>query len=55
MGRCYALQVVNYTQVMKLVAIANLHITRAARAHSEAGASDVKTVETVSQLERSIQ
>jgi len=54
MGRGIALQILNSTPGMDLVAIANHHIEGAARAYNEAGIDDTLTVGTVSQLEQAI-
>lgn len=54
MGRGIALQIEKFTKGMKLVAISNRTLSEANRAYHEAGIADVRTVETVSQLEDSI-
>jgi predicted homoserine dehydrogenase-like protein len=54
MGRGVALQIVSAVKGMDLVAISNRHIEGAARAYKEAGVQNVKTVDTVSQLEAAI-
>jgi predicted homoserine dehydrogenase-like protein len=54
MGRGIALQIVKYTRGMKLVAISNRTLSGAARACEQAGATDMKSVESVSQLEEAI-
>lgn len=51
MGRGIALQMANYIQGMRLVAIANRHLEGARRAYLEAGVDNFKAVETVHQLE----
>ena len=51
MGRGIALQMCNFMQGMRLVAIANRHIEGARRAYQEAGVENFKPVETVRQLE----
>ena len=51
MGRGIALQMANFIQGMKLVAIANRHLEGARRAYQEAGVDNFKAVETVQQLE----
>jgi len=54
MGRGIALQIVQYTKGMRLVAIANRHIEGARRAYAEAGIQDVVPVDTVLQLEEAV-
>lgn len=54
MGRGIALQICNSVPGIKLVAISNRHLNGAVRAYNEAGAQNVKTVETVAQLEDAI-
>jgi len=54
MGRGVALQILNAVPGMELVAIANRHLEGAKRAYSEAGVEEVRTVETVTQLEDAI-
>lgn len=54
MGRGIALQICNSVPGMKLVAISNRHREGAMRAYTEAGAKNIKTVETVAQLEEAI-
>lgn len=54
MGRGIALQVLTAVPGMRLVAIANRTLSEAERAYREAGAEEVKTVETVSQLEEAV-
>lgn len=51
MGRGIALQMCNFVQGMRLVAIANRHIEGARRAYQEAGVENFKPAETVRQLE----
>lgn len=51
MGRGIALQMCNFVQGMRLVAIANRHLEGARRAYQEAGAENFKPAETVRQLE----
>jgi predicted homoserine dehydrogenase-like protein len=55
MGRGIALQMSNFVQGMRLVAIANRHLEGAQRAYHEAGVENFKTVETAPQLEDLIQ
>jgi predicted homoserine dehydrogenase-like protein len=54
MGRGVALQILNYVQGMKLVAISNRHLDGAKRAYLDAGIVDVHVVGTVAQLEEAI-
>ena len=54
MGRGIALQMVNSVPGMELVAISNRRLEGAKRAYSEAGIDEVRTVETVGQLEEAI-
>ena len=54
MGRGVALQILNFVQGIELVAISNRHLDGAKRAYSEAGVEEVRTVETVKQLEDAI-
>ena len=54
MGRGVALQILNFVQGMEMVAISNRHLEGAKRAYSEAGVEDVRTIETVTQLEDAI-
>ncbi|MCG2722931.1 MAG: Gfo/Idh/MocA family oxidoreductase [Thermodesulfovibrionales bacterium] len=54
MGRGIALQIINYVNGMKLVAISNRTLSEAERAYQQAGIEVVKPVETVSQLEETI-
>lgn len=54
MGRGIALQVLQSTVGMRLVAIANRHLESAERAYREAGADDVQAVETLLELESAI-
>ena len=54
MGRGIANQILNSVPGMKLVAISNRSIDEAKRAYAEAGAEDVKVVDTVSELEDAI-
>jgi predicted homoserine dehydrogenase-like protein len=54
MGRSLALQIVTAIRGMKLVAIANRTLSRAARAYEEAGIDSVKPVETVADLEEAM-
>jgi predicted homoserine dehydrogenase-like protein len=51
MGRGIALQMANFVQGMRLVAIANRHLDGARRAYQEAGVENCEAVETVNQLE----
>jgi len=54
MGRGIALQFFTSIVGMKLVAISNRTLSEGVRAYKEAGATDVRTVETVAQLEDAI-
>lgn len=54
MGRGVALQIINSTPGMKLVAVSNRNIDQARRAYNEANVQDVVVVETVAQLEDAI-
>ena len=54
MGRGVALQILSAVPGMELVAISNRHLKGAKRAYSEAGVEEVRTVETVTQLEDAI-
>lgn len=54
MGRGIALQILTQVPGMRLVAIANRTLEGARRAYAEAGQADVRTVETVDQLEDAI-
>jgi predicted homoserine dehydrogenase-like protein len=54
MGRGVANTIVNSVRGMKLVAIANRHLNKAAHAFTEAGVKAVETVETVAGLEAAI-
>ena len=54
MGRGVALQFLTPLTGMRLVAIANRTLSEANRAYLEAGIESVKTVETVSQMEKAI-
>ena len=54
MGRGVALQIVNYTLGMDLVAISNRNMGSARRAYQEAGIEEITTVESLEQLEESI-
>lgn len=54
MGRGVALQILNSVQGMELVAISNRHLDGAKRAFFEAGVEEVRTVETISQLEDAV-
>ena len=54
MGRGVALQIIQSTPGMKLVAVSNRNIEQARRAYHEANVQDVVTVDTVSQLENAI-
>ncbi|MEO0473459.1 MAG: Gfo/Idh/MocA family oxidoreductase [Bacteroidota bacterium] len=54
MGRGVALQMINITPGMDLVAISNRRIDQAARAFHEAGVEEVKTVSNVKDLEACI-
>jgi len=55
MGRGIALQISTVVQGMELVAISNRHLDGAKRAYSEAGIEKVKVVNTVTQLEKTIE
>ncbi|MBC7444766.1 MAG: Gfo/Idh/MocA family oxidoreductase, partial [Polaromonas sp.] len=55
MARGVALQIVNATPGMRVVAIANRTLDKARRAYQEAGVDAVRTVETVTQLEQAIE
>ncbi len=54
MGRGVALQIINSTPGMKLVAVSNRNVDQARRAYNEANVQDVVVVETVAQLEDAI-
>jgi predicted homoserine dehydrogenase-like protein len=54
MGRGVALQVCNIVPGMELVAISNRHLEGARRAYQEAGVHEVRTVESIGQLEQAI-
>lgn len=54
MGRGIALQILNYTPGMDLVAIANRTLSGAIRAYREAGVQDVEIVDRVEDLEDAI-
>jgi predicted homoserine dehydrogenase-like protein len=54
MARGTALQIIRYTPGMELVAVANRTIANAERAYREAGVEEIRTVETVAQLEEAI-
>jgi predicted homoserine dehydrogenase-like protein len=54
MGRGIALQILQSTVGMRLVAIANRHLETADRAYKEAGAADAQPVSTVVELEDAI-
>ena len=54
MGRGIALQILQSTPGMDLVAISNRHVDGAKRAYIEAGVEDVQIVETVAALEEAI-
>ncbi|OEU63232.1 MAG: NAD(P)-dependent oxidoreductase [Desulfobacterales bacterium PC51MH44] len=54
MGRGVALQILNFVQGMELVAISNRHLDGAKRAYLEAGVEEVRTVETVKQLDDAV-
>lgn len=54
MGRAIALQIIKYTKGMKLVAISNRNIAGADRAYKEAGVQDVRSVSTVTDLEKAV-
>jgi predicted homoserine dehydrogenase-like protein len=54
MGRAITNQIANAVPGMRLVAIANRHRERAARAYAEAGVGDVAIVDSVDELDRAI-
>ncbi len=54
MGRGIALQILQSTPGMELVAISNRHLDGAKRAYTEAGVEDVQMVETVAALEEAV-
>lgn len=54
MGRGMALQILNYTKGIDLVAIANRHIEGAQRAFNEAEVRDLHVVRTIRELEHNI-
>lgn len=54
MGRGVALQIIQSTPGMKLVAVSNRNIEQARRVYKEANVQDVVVVETVAQLENAI-
>lgn len=54
MGRGIALQILTAIKGMELVAISNRHLNGAERAYTEAGAKEVREVDSVAQLEDSI-
>ena len=54
MGRGIALQIEQYITGMSVVAISNRTLSGAERGYQEAGVDSIKTVETVDQLEKSI-
>ena len=54
MGRGIALQLLQFTTGMRLVAVANRHLDGAAQAYREAGVADVRAVETRAQLEGAV-
>jgi predicted homoserine dehydrogenase-like protein len=54
MGRGVALQIINSTPGMKLVAVSNRNIDQARRAYNDANVQDVVVVEKVAQLEDAI-
>jgi predicted homoserine dehydrogenase-like protein len=54
MGRGIALQIIQYTIGMRLVAISNRHLEGARRAYAEAGIQEGRVVETIAQLEDAI-
>ncbi|QBM29093.1 NAD(P)H-dependent oxidoreductase [Hydrogenophaga pseudoflava] len=54
MGRGVALQIIQSTPGMKLVAVSNRNIEQARRAYNEANVQDLVVVETVAQLEDAI-
>jgi len=54
MGRGIALQILNVVPGMEMVAISSRHLEGARRAYAEAGAEDLRVVETVGQLEDAV-
>jgi predicted homoserine dehydrogenase-like protein len=54
MGRGIALQIIRYTKGIELVAISNRNLSGAVDAYSQAGVTDVGTVDNASQLEQAI-
>ena len=54
MGRGIALQIFTAAPGMELVAISNRHLDRAKQVYAEAGAPDVRVVETIAELEDAI-
>ncbi len=54
MGRGIALQILTSTRGMRLAAISNRTLATAGRAYREAGVADVKTVQSVDQLEQAL-
>lgn len=54
MGRGIALQILSAVPGMRLVAIANRHLAGARRAYAEAGAAEVRVVESAGQLEEAM-
>lgn len=55
MGRCIALQILTAVAGMRLVAIANRSLARAAQAYREGGVEDVATASSAAELERLIE
>lgn len=55
MARGIALQILNYVPGMDLVAIANRHLDKAVKAYQGAGVKTIRPVETVAQLEETIE
>jgi predicted homoserine dehydrogenase-like protein len=54
MGRGIALQLIRYTQGIELVAISNRNLDKAAQAFSEAGATNISSVDGLPELEDAI-
>ncbi|MEM6801293.1 MAG: Gfo/Idh/MocA family oxidoreductase [Bacteroidota bacterium] len=54
MGRGVALQIVNYTPGIELVAVSNRNIAKARQAYEEAGVEEIKAVDNLKDLEAAI-
>jgi predicted homoserine dehydrogenase-like protein len=54
MGRGIALQILQFVKGMRLVAISNRHLEEARRAYREAGANDVRVVDSAKELESAL-